>query len=199
MKRSWIYALIALALVASAALVACGGSEDNKATPTVGQNQQQDEATPTAKATTSSKTTPSGSTTPSTAGTAKATAKATASSGGSGASLGDVPVYPGASEVSTGEWSGSQAMIPVIGSDVDAGNFSTVKYGIYETSDAANDVFDWYKGQMGDWKQEYTYSGSSGGQTAAMAVWTKNDGKEAAWLMVGEDSGTTSISIFFGS
>ena len=26
------------------------------------------------------------------------------------------------------------------------------------------------------------YSGSSGGQTAAMAVWTKDDGKEAAWL-----------------
>jgi hypothetical protein len=33
----------------------------------------------------------------------------------------------------------------------------------------------------------------------AFGVWTKDDGKKAAWITVGEDGETTTLGIFFGS
>lgn len=186
MKRLWTYALIALALVAGAAFVACGGggndNKGNNAAPTAvetqGENQGGGQATPTtgAKAT-------------STLGT----------SGSSSGSIGDIPVYPGAKKDSSGSYSGSNAMIPMIGSSVNATDYGTVQYGIYETSDSAQDVYNWYKDKMSGWKEEWSYSGGSEGSAGAMAVWTKDNPKVAAWLIVGEDSGTTTLTIWYGS
>ena len=122
-----------------------------------GQNQQED--TPEAKATEEKKATPK------------------PDNGDSGGSIGDVPVYPGAKKTTSGEWSGSEAMIPAIGSDVDAGNYAKVQYAMYETDDSANDVFDWYKDKMSDWDDAGSFSGGSEGSVGAFGVWTKDDGK----------------------
>jgi hypothetical protein len=184
LKRSIAYVVIALALAAGAALVACGGgsnsSNDEKAQPTASQ-QQNGGNTPETKATES-----------------QATSKP--SGGGSSGSIGSVPVYPGANKTSGGEWSGSEAAIPALGSsDVNAGDYKTVQYAIYETSDGAQEVLDWYKDKMGDWKNKGSFSGGEEGSVGAFGAWTKDDGKEAAWISVSEDSGTTTLSIFYGS
>jgi len=188
-KRSILYVLVALMLALGAAFVACGGGGDKsnkeEAQPTASQQQddqaQQEEDTPEAESTPEK----------------KATSKS--SGGGSSGSIGDVPIYPGAKETDKGEWSGSEAIIPSMGSDVDAGNYTKVQYGMYETEDAAGDVFDWYKDKMGDWKEEGTFSSGSGDSAGAFGVWTKDDGKEAVWITISEDSGTTTLAIFYGS
>jgi hypothetical protein len=185
LKRSWTYALIVLTLVAGAAFVACGGGSDNKSNnsaPTAVQNQGGDQGGNQATPTTG----------------AKATAKS-GNSGSSSGSIGDIPVYTGAKKDSSGSYSGSNAMIPMIGSSVNASDYGTVQYGIYETSDSAQDVYNWYKDKMSGWKEEWSYSGGSQGSTGAMAVWTKDNPKVAAWLIVGEDNGTTTLSIWYGS
>jgi hypothetical protein len=184
-KRSWICLLMVLAVVAGGALVACGGgSNDKKATPTTeAQEQQQEESTPSTKATTEKKTTP--------------TPKS--NSGSSDSSLGDVPVYPGATKLTSGEWSGSEGAMPAIGSDVNAGDYNNVAYAMYETNDSPQDVLDWYKDKMSGWKDEGSFSGGSEGEMGAYAAWTKDDGKVAAWITVGESEGTTSLGIWTGT
>jgi hypothetical protein len=170
-----------------AAAVACGGGSDkgDNKEPTVAEGQQdgqdQQEDTPEAKATEEKKATPK------------------SDNGDSGGSIGDVPVYPGAKKTTSGEWSGSDAMIPAIGSDVEAGNYAKVQYAMYETDDSANDVFDWYKDKMSGWDDAGSFSGGSEGSVGAFGVWTKDGGKQAAWVTVAEDSGTTSLSIFYGT
>jgi hypothetical protein len=185
LKRTWLFVLIALALVAGAALVACGGgndNENNKPAATAVEDQGGNGGGGEAEATTAPKDTPKPST-----------------GGGSSGSLGDIPIYPGASKVSSGEYSGSDAAIPMIGSDVDASNYNSVQWGIYETSDSADDVYNWYKDKMSDWHQEWSYSGGDETGAGAMVVWTKDSGKEAAWVIISEDSGTTELSIWYGS
>jgi hypothetical protein len=190
LKRSVIYVLFALMLALGAAFVACGGGSDksnnDQAQPTAeqqdNQNGQDQQAEPTAKATQQT----------------KATVKP-GNSGDSSGSIGDVPVYPGADKKASGEWSGSEAPIPALGSGVDAGSYAKVQYAMYETSDSAQNVLDWYKDKMSDWKDEGSFSGGSEGGVGGFAAWTKDDGKEAAWISVSEDSGTTTLGIFFGS
>jgi hypothetical protein len=189
LKRSILYVLIAMMLAFGAVFVACGGGGDNEKDnkePTVAEQQQdgqdQQEDTPAAKATAEKKETPKSD-----------------SGGDSGGSIGDVPVYPGAKETTSGEWSGADAMIPAIGSDVDAGSYSTVQYAMYETSDGADKVFAWYKDKMSGWDDQGSFSGGSEGSVGGFGVWTKDGGKKAAWVSIGEDSGTTTLGIFFGS
>ena len=189
MKRSMLYVLIALMLAFGAALVACGGGGDKadkeQAQPTVeqqqdGQDQQED--TPAAKETPKKKETPKSS-----------------SGGDSGGSIGDVPIYPGAKEITSGEWSGSEGGIPGIGSAVDTGDYQNIEFAMYETDDSPEDVFDWYKDKMNSWSSQGSFSGGDTGSIGGFASWTKDDGKEAAWISVSEDSGTTTLGIFFGS
>ena len=189
MKRSWACALIALTLVAGAALVACGGGNDNKATPTAvdnqGGDQGGDEATSTPS--TGAKATP------------KATTKATAAnSGSSGGSIGDVPVYPGATNLSTSEFSGSQAG-GMLGSLPNGSDFTKVQLAIYETSDSAQQVMDWYKDKMSGWDSAGTFSSGSGDSAMGYAAWTKDNGTIVAWISASEDSGKTTLSIMYGT
>jgi hypothetical protein len=183
-KRSWICLLTVLAIVASGALVACGGGSsksNNNAAPTTAPQQQG--STPAAEATS----------------TKQPTASSSGSSGGSAGSLSDVPVYPGATKVNSGEFSGSSASIPAIGSSLNAADYKHVAYGIYETDDSPQTVFDWYKSHMSGWTDEGSFSGGSGGDTGAFAAWSKDSGKEAAWMTVGSSSGKTSLSIWVGT
>jgi hypothetical protein len=187
LKRSILYVLMAMMLAFGAAFVACGGgdkADKEQAQPTVEQQQDgqgQQEDTPAAEDTPEKKATPK------------------SSGGDSSGSIGDVPIYPGAKETTSGEWSGADAMIPAIGSNVDAGSYSTVQYALYETSDGADKVFNWYKDKMSDWNDEGSFSGGSEGSVGAFGVWTKDGGKKAAWVSIGEDSGTTTLGIFYGS
>jgi len=189
LKRSMLYVLIALMLAFGAALVACGGGGDKadkeQAQPTVeqqqdGQDQQED--TPAAKETPKKKETPKSS-----------------SGGDSGRSLGDVPIYPGAKEITSGEWSGSEGGIPGIGSAVDTADYQNIEFAMYETDDSPEDVFDWYKDKMSDWDEEGSFSGGSGSDYGAYALWTKDGGKTGAWITVGESDGTTNLGVWVAS
>jgi len=181
LKKSVLYVLIALMLVIGAAAVACGGGDNgdkDSKEPTVAEEQDGQEDTPEAKATEE---------------------KATPKSSGDGESSGsfaDVPVYPGVTEITSGEWSGSEGMIPGIGSEVDTADYQNIEFAMYETDDSPEDVFDWYKDKMGDWNEEGSFSGGSGSDYGAYALWTKDDGKVAAWITVGESDGTTNLGLW---
>jgi hypothetical protein len=177
-KKVWIHALIAVALAAGAAFVACGDDEEDK-----------DAAAPTA-------TTEAAA--PADEGTEEAVVDE--EDGGEAVSIGDVPVYPGANKVQSGEWSGGEAAIPMMGAPVAAEEFGTIEYAMYETDDSADDVFDFYKDEMGDWEELWTFSGGAEGEGAmAMGIWTKDEGESAAWVVIAEEDGGTSLMIAVGS
>ncbi len=177
MKKTWIYLLIVVALAAGAAFVACGGDEDEdggKATPVAEENGD-GEATPVAEE------------------------NGGAEDGGGEGSIADVPVYPGAKKTDSGEWSGSEALIPAIGGDLEAADYTKIEYGIYECEDSSDEVFDWYKDKMNGWKEEFTLSSSGEEGGGGVGIWSKDDGKVAAWITVSEEDGTTSLMIMVGS
>jgi len=178
LKKVLVLFLIVTALVAGAALVACGGGDDKdgKDTPVAQETKEGSsggEETPAAKATKEE-------------------------GGGGGGSLGDIPVYPGATKITSGEWSGSDAPIPAIGGGENPSDYGTVKYGMYETDDSPDDVFNWYKDKMSGWKEEWIMS-SSGEGAGSIGVWSKDDGKTAGWVTVSEEGGKTSLTIMTGS
>ena len=193
MKRILALFLIVTALAAGAAFVACGGGDDKdkeeKATPVAQETKEGNggEETPAAEETPSGKKTPA----------AEAT-KEDGGDGGSSGSVGDMPVYPGAKEVTSGEWSGSEAPIPGIGGGANPSDYGTVKYGMYETDDPPDTVFSWYKDKMSGWKEEWIMS-SSGEGAGSIGVWSKDDGKTSGWVTVSEDAGKTSLMIMTGS
>ena len=180
MKKVIVLFLIAMALATGAAFVACGGG---------GDKDKGDKTTPAAQET---KEGNGGEDTPA--------AKATKEDGGgdSGGSVADIPVYPGAKKITSGEWAGSDAPIPGIGGGENPSDFGTVKYGMYETDDSPDEVFNWYKDKMSGWKEEWIMS-SSGEGAGSIGVWSKDDGKTAGWVTVSEESGTTSLTIMTGS
>jgi hypothetical protein len=182
LKKSILYVLIALMLVVGAAAVACGGGGDNgdseNKEPTAAEQQNGQEDTPAAEAT-QEKATPESN-----------------GDGGSSGSLGDVPVYPGANKITGGEWSGSEGMIPGIGSELDTADYQNIEFAMYESDDSADDVFNWYKDKMSGWDNQGSFSGGSGGDYGAYALWTKDDGKTAAWITVGTSDGTTELGLW---
>lgn len=179
MKKVWIYLLIVVALVAGAAFVACGDDEEEAAPPA---------ATTEAEA-------------PTEAETEEAVVEEEEEDeeeGRAEASIADVPVYPGAKKIQSGEWSGGEAAIPMLGAPVEAEEYGTIEFAMFETGDSADDVFSFYKDEMGDWEELWTFSGGGEEGMAGMGIWTKDDGKVAAWVVVGEEDGTTSLMIAVG-
>ena len=194
MKKSVLYVLIALMLVIGAAAVACGGGDDNDNGGSQGVEQQDNQDSEENGDSQDSDE----------AGDEDAQDEEDADaqdedSGGSGGSLGDVPIYPGAKEITSGEWSGSEGGIPGIGSGVDTADYENIEFAMYETDDSPEDVFDWYKDKMSDWDEEGSFSGGSGSDYGAYALWTKDGGKTGAWITVGESDGTTSLGVWVAS
>jgi len=191
LKKSIVYALIALMLALGAAFVACGGGgngDDDNSQPTVAEQQDDEDSEDSQDSQDSDE-----------AGDEDAQDEEDSDSGGdSGGSFGDVPVYPGAKETFSGEWSGGEG-IPGIGSELDTEDYQNVEYALYETDDDPEDVYDWYKDHMGDWDEQGTFSGGSGSDYGAYALWTKDDGKQAAWITVGGSDGTTTLGIWAAS
>lgn len=179
--------LIVLAVLAIA-LAACGGGDNEE------NNGGGGKETPAATKTTEAAGTPKP------AETAEATKTAEAqepSGGGGGGSLGDVPVYPGADK--TGEYSGDYSL-PLLGEDLDVEDYKDTKWAVYETNDSAGDVADWYRGKMTDsgWTEENWFDVSFG-EGAAWGSYTKNDGDDAAWVVISGTEDKTEIVFGTGS
>ncbi|MGB6838334.1 MAG: hypothetical protein WBF66_11625 [Dehalococcoidia bacterium] len=182
MKKVGIYLLIVVALVAGAAFVACGDEEEEAAPPA---------ATTEAEAPTEAETEEA------VVEEEEEEAEEEEEDAGEAASIADVPVYPGAKKIQSGEWSGGEAAIPMLGAPVEAEEYGTIEFAMFETGDSADEVFSFYKDEMGDWEELWTFSGS-GEEAVGMGIWTKDDGKVAAWVVVGEEDGTTSLMIAVG-
>lgn len=179
MKKVWIYLLIVVALVAGAAFVACGGEEEEEAAPPAAATEAE---------------------APTEAETEEAVVEEEEEEEEDGAveaSIADVPVYPGAKKTQSGEWSGGEAAIPMLGAPIEAAEYGTIEFAMFETGDPANDVFSFYKDEMKDWEELWTFSGS-GEEAVGMGIWTKDEGKVAAWVVVGEEDDTTSLMIAVG-
>jgi len=177
LKKVWIYLLIVVALVAGAAFVACGGEEEEEAAPPAAATEAE---------------------APTEAETEEAVVEEEEEEDGAvEASIADVPVYPGAKKTQSGEWSGGEAAIPMLGAPIEAAEYGTIEFAMFETGDSADEVFSFYKDEMGDWEELWTFSGS-GEEAVGMGIWTKDEGKVAAWVVVGEEDDTTSLMIAVG-
>jgi len=188
LRLRWIFGLIALVALAIA-LAACGGGDDEENDG--GGGKETPSATKTAQA----------AATQEPAETAEATKTAEAQEpsggGGGGGALGDIPVYPGADK--TGEYSGDYSL-PLLGEDLDVEDYKDTEWAVYETSDSAGDVADWYRGKMTDagWTEESWFDVSFG-EGAAWGSYTKNDGDDAAWVVISGTEDKTEIVFGTGS
>lgn len=182
MKRGLTFILIVFALFAGALAVSCGGGDGDEKQPVAAETREADDQ---------AKETPA--------------AKPTEPKDGdeeqdSGGPVQGVPIYPGAKRISSGEWSGSEMPIPMVGAPTNPEDYEKVTFAMYEVDDSPNDVFEWYKDKMSGWKEEWTFSGGDEDTgTAGIGVWTKDGGKTAAWVMVSEDGETTSLVIATGT
>ena len=195
MKLSLRFVLILTALVAAAVLVlavACGGDDDEEG-PAAGETPAAAEETPEGPP-------PSEGETPEGPPPSEGEPPEGPPPGEVG-ELPDIPAYPGAEEVFTGTFTGGGGFpIPMIGEgDLDPEDYGAVQYAMYETSDSAGKVIDFYKKEFKGWKEEWTFSMEEAGQEGEIVIWSKDDAKLAAWLSAFEDEGTTSVIIAMGA
>ena len=152
-------------LVLALALAACGGGGEEEEEEGPGER----EATPAATKTVEAEETPEVAETP----------EAEKPSGGGEASLGGVPVYPGAEKI--GEYSGEYSL-PLIGEGLETGEYSDVKWAVYETSDSVDDVASFYKDKMPDkgWEEEGWFEMAE----VAWGSYTRDGGNQGAWVAI---------------
>jgi len=185
LKRGLTFILIISVLFAGALAVSCGGGDGDEEEPVAAETREADDDQE-APADAEEKETPA--------------AKPTQKEEGGEEPMEGVPVYPGAKKVSSGEWSGSEMAIPMVGAPTNPEDYDKVTFAMYEVDDPPNDVFEWYKDEMGGWKEEWSFSGGDEDTGAAgIGVWTKDGGKTAAWVMVSEDDEVTSLVIATGT
>ena len=185
MRLRWILGLIILTLALT--LAACGGGGDDEENG--GDEGEKPAATKTVEADETE--------TPEVVET-KTPETAEPSGGGGGASLGDVPVYPGAEKVA--DYSGSDVPLPLLGGDIDVEEYADAQWAVYETSDSADDVTNFYKDKMPDngWEEESWFD-TSLGDGAAWGGYTRDNGDSAAWVFVSGADDQTQIVIGTGS
>ena len=188
MRLRWMFGLI-FVLVLALALAACGGGDDEgeeengdgAGTPAATKTVEADETEEPEKTVKPEKT------------------EEPSSGGGGGASLGDVPVYPGADK--TGGFSGDYSL-PSLAGDIGDEEYTDVEWGLYETGDSVGDVADFYKDKMPDngWEDEGWFDFTLGAE-ASWGSFTRDDGDSAAWIVAtrNEDDDKTEIVIGAGS
>ena len=191
MRLRWIFALIVLML--ALALAACGGGSDDE--ENVGAAAEKE--TPAATKTVESEETQKPAETAEPKETPKPE-KTEEASGGGGASLGDVPIYPGAEKV--GDYSSSDVPLPLLTGDLDIEDYESAAWPAYETDDSADDVAAFYKDEMPDngWEKENWFD-ISFGEGAAWGSFTRNDGDQAAWVVISGTDDQTNIVIGTGT
>jgi hypothetical protein len=168
------------------ALAACGGGGDDGEEENGGDEGESPAATKTVEA----------EGTPEVVETEEPEKTEEPSGGGGGATLSDIPVYPGADK--TGDWSGDDAPLPLIGGgDVDLEDWEQSEWATYETGDSWETVADFYKDKMPDsgWEEEgwsdFSFEGG-----VAWGSYTRDGGDSAAWVFVsGTDGEQTQIVI----
>jgi hypothetical protein len=175
-----------IVLVLALALAACGGGGDEEE-----ENGGGEKETPAATKTVEAGETAEPAETPK-------PEKTEEPSGGGGASLGDVPVYPGAEKV--GDYSGSDVPLPLLGEGLDVEEYGDTQWAVYETGDSVDDVASFYKDKMPDngWEEESWFD-TSIGDGVAWGSYTRNDGDVAAWVAVSGSDDKTEIVIGTGS
>ena len=184
MRLRWILGLIVLML--ALALAACGGGGDNEKENGAGETE-----TPAATKTVEADETAEASKTP------KAT-KTTEPSGDGGASVEDIPIYPGADKV--GDWEGDYSL-PLLGEDLDVEDYQGNSWAEYETDDSADDVIDFYRDKMPDngWNEERWWD-TSFVEDVGWGSYTRDGGDRAAWVFItGTEDDKTQIVIGTGS
>ena len=188
MRLRWILGLIVLTL--ALALAACGGGGDEEE-----ENGGGEKETPAATKTVEAEGTQEPAETPKATKTAEAEEP---SGGGGGASLGDIPVYPGAEK--TADYSSNDVPLPLLAGDLDVEEYGDSKWAVYETGDSVDDVADFYKGQMPDkgWEEEGWFD-TSLGDGVAWGSYTRDDGDTAAWVAISGTDDQTQIVIGTGS
>jgi hypothetical protein len=176
------FVLVLMAIVAATFLVlavACGGDEEEspKASPTTTAAK-----TPTATA-------------PETPAAGETPEKTPA--GGAGETP-SIAAYPGATEVVTGTFdTGGTFPFPMSAdSPVNPEDYSNVQYTVYSTDDSSQNVLDFYKKELKDWKQEGSFALGAG--VGEVTMWSKDDGKDVVWLMVSGQEGATSVVVATG-
>jgi len=183
LRLRWILGLIVLTL--ALALAACGGGDDEEK-----ENGGEEGETPAA-----TKTVEAGETeTPEVVETKTPEAEEPSGGGGGSASLGDVPVYPGADK--TGDYSGSDVPLPLLGEGLDTEEYHDAEWAVYETDDPADDVISFYKDKMPDngWDEEGWFD-TSVLEGAAWGSYTRDGGDSAAWVFVSGTDDQTEIVI----
>jgi hypothetical protein len=180
-----------IVLTLALALAACGGGGE-KESPTATAQQQ---GTPGATKTVEAGETAAPAETPE--ATKTAAAAEPSGGGGGGTSAEDLPVYPGADK--TGSYSGDYTL-PLLGENLDVQDYGNTSWVVYETDDSVSDVADFYRSKMGDagWKEEGWFN-MSFGEGAAWGSFTKNDGDNAAWVVISGTDDHTEIVAGAGS
>ncbi|MCJ7509604.1 MAG: hypothetical protein MUP14_01770 [Dehalococcoidia bacterium] len=174
--------LVLTAVIVAAFLVlavACGGGEKEspKASPTTTAAK-----TPTA---TAAKTPAAGETPEKTP------------AGGAGEAP-NIAAYPGATEVFTGTFDTGGTFPFPLSEDmpVNPEDFGNVQYTLYQTNDSSQNVLDFYKKELKDWKQEGSFE--VGGMTGEIMMWSRDDGKDIVWLAAFDEGGGTSVVVATG-
>jgi hypothetical protein len=175
MKFPFRPVFILMAVIVAAFLVvaiACGGDEEEEEAPKV---------TPTVAA----EETPEEAETPA----------------GEAGEPSSIPTYPGATNVFTTTFSGSETFpIPLTGDGaIGPEEFDNVEYSVYETNDSPQKVIDFYKKEFKGWEEEESFSMEQLGQNGEVIVWSKDDREVAAWMAAFETEGTTSVVIAIGT
>lgn len=175
MLNSFRWLLVAMALAATIAFGACGDSGNND-----NSDKKTDEQPVATDDTSSDGSSDNGN-----------------PSSGDGSSSGDfqdVAVPSGADEQSSGTFSSSQIPFVVPDPDFKADAYGSIEWKLYELDTAPGDVIDFYKDELGDWKEVFVASIDEGGY----GVWTRDDGRQAVWVGASSSNGKTQMTLIVG-
>ena len=102
---------------------------------------------------------------------------------GVGLTWADMPVYPGANQVTQATWSIPQ----------EEGDFSKIEWRYYETGDSVSTVTDFYKSEMPGKGWEETFWMET--DEMRWGYYAKNNEQDGAMVWVGFDEGKTFIAL----
>jgi hypothetical protein len=112
--------------------------------------------------------------------------------------FGDIPIPAGASETSSGSWSGS---IPfaVPNADVDPEAFTAIEFKQYDVDDSPEDVIAFFQDELDGWDEVFVFSGGAAGEEGGFGVWTRDDGRAAVWVAASIVDDATELLVILGT
>jgi len=107
--------------------------------------------------------------------------------------------YPGAAHVETGSRGTFPIALPGEKPLEPQKYKGNMRYRAFETSDSADHVFDFYKGDFQGWTTELTFDADQAGMKVRAAVWSEDERKSVAWMAATEAEGTTRVIVMTGA